>query len=209
MAEAQPTNTDVEPCSRFRATAWLRRHEKQLWWLHSLYALFFGIGIMWLGNRNYAFLRVAVFHIGFIWLSSLLLRNIIDSPRLGPRWSGWLRLVINYFNKNFYQQVLFFVLPIYYASATFPSHNFAFVALIAVAAALSSLDLVYDRQLSVRRGLNAIFFAFNLFVVVNVMLPVLWSIGNAWAARAAALFAMTGFITLYLPLYRQRATKQI
>jgi len=209
MTETNSNLAEMKCCSRFRAIAWLQRHEQQLWWLHSLYALFLGIGIMWLGNRNYAFLRITVFHISFIWLSSLLLRSVIESPRLTPRWQTWLRAVINYFNKNFYQQVLFFILPIYYASATFPSRNFAFVVLIAVSAALSSLDIVYDQHLSTRRGLNALFFAFNVFVLINVMLPVLWSIANAWAARIAALSAAFGFLTLYLPFSHVRVWKKL
>ena len=209
MINTNSNIAEMKSCSRFRAIAWLRRHEQRLWWLHSLYALLLGIGIMWLGNRNYTFLRITVFHISFIWLSSLLLGSVIESPRLTPRWQGWLRAVINYFNKNFYQQVLFFILPIYYASATFPSRNFTFVVLIAVSAALSSLDVVYDQHLSARRGLNAVFFAFNVFVLINVMLPVLWSIANAWAARIAALFAAVGFLTLYLPFSELRPWKRM
>ena len=209
MTDADSTLTNTQASSRFRLVGWLRQHEKQLWWLHSLYALLLGIGIMWLGNRNYAFLRVTVFHVSFIWLSSLALRSIMESSRLSPRWSGRIRVVINYFNKNFYQQVLFFILPIYFASATLASGNFVFVVLVAFSAILSSFDVVYDRQLSPRRGLNALFFAFNLFVLINVMLPVLWSISNAWATRISAVLAIAGFVTLYFPLSQLRGRKCI
>ena len=194
---------------RFRLLDWFQRHEKHLWWLHSLYALFLGVGIMWLGNRNYGFLRFTVLQVSFIWLSSLALRRVMGSPRLSPRWAGWIRAVINYFNKNFYQQVMFFVLPIYYASATVASRNFFFVVLVALSATLSSLDLVYDRVLSVQRGLNAIFFAFNLFVLINVTLPVLWSMGNAWAMRVSGVLALAGFATLYFPAAPFRRGKGI
>src|SRR5512147_2139383 len=91
---------------------WLQRHQDKLWWLHRDYALLLGIYIMWLGARNYNYLRVTVFHFGFIWLSSLFLPKLLDHPRLSERWAARLRLFINYFNKNFYQQVLFFILPI-------------------------------------------------------------------------------------------------
>lgn len=210
MADSDLTaTTNGRANLRARVAAWLHRHERQLWWLHSLYALLLGIGIMWLGNRNYNFLRLAMFHVSFIWLSSLLLRRVMESAKLSPRWTGWIRAVINYFNKNFYQQVLFFVLPIYYGSATLASGNFVFVMLIAASAVLSSLDVVYDRQLSVRRSLSALFFAFNMFVLINVMLPVLWSIGNAWATRVAAVFALAGFVTLYFPWAKLRTFKRI
>jgi hypothetical protein len=133
----------------------------------------------------------------------------LNHPRLSPRWAGRLRLVVNYFNKNFYQQVLFFILPIYYGSATVSSGNVIFVLLLTISAVLSTLDVVYDRHLSVRRGLAALFFSFNLFALINVMLPVLWSIGNNWATRVSAVFAALGFVTIFQPFsqvrYRQYA----
>jgi len=185
--------------------SWFQRHKDKLWWLHSIYALLIGAGIMWLGARNYNFLRVTVFHVGFIWLSSLYLPKLLNHPRLSPRWAGRLRLVVNYFNKNFYQQVLFFILPIYYGSATVSSGNVIFVLLLTISAVLSTLDVVYDRHLSVRRGLTALFFAFNLFALINVILPVLWSIGNNWATRVSAVFAALGFVTIFQPFSQVRS----
>ena len=46
----------------------LHRHQDKLWWFHSFYSLLLGVGVMWLGTRHFAYLRVAVFHIAFIWL---------------------------------------------------------------------------------------------------------------------------------------------
>ena len=180
-------------------SSWFQRRKDKLWWLHSAYALLLGVGIMWLGTRDYNFLRVTVFHVGFIWLSSLYLPRLLNRPWLSARWAERLRLLVNFFNKNLYQQVLFFILPIYFGSATLSSGNVLFVVLLAISALLSTLDVVYDRHLSVRRGLTAIFFAFNLFALLNVMLPVLWSIGNDWATRVSALLAGLGFATILRP----------
>lgn len=184
--------------------SWFRRHQDKLWWLHSGYALLLGIGIMWLGARNYNYLRVTVFHVGFIWLSSLFLPKLLNHPRLSERWAHRLRLFVNFFNKNFYQQVLFFILPIYYASTTLSSGNFVFVLLLGMSAIVSTLDVIYDRHLSVRRSLTAIFFAFNLFALINVMLPVLWSVSNTWTTRIAAVLAALGFATLYNPFSHRK-----
>jgi hypothetical protein len=140
-----------------------------------------------------------VFHISFIWLSSLFLPKLLNHPRFSARWAPRLRLLVNFFNKNLYQQMLFFVLPIYYASATLGSRNFAFVLLVALSATFSTLDVIYDRHLSVKRGLTAGFFAFNLFALINVMLPILWSVGNTLATRASAALACLGFLSLYYP----------
>ena len=187
---------------------WFRRHKDKLWWLHSLYALALGVGIMWLGTQKFAYLRVTVFHISFIWLSSLFLPKLVNHPRLPARWAPRVRLLVNFFNKNFYQQMMFFVLPIYYASATVSSRNILFVLLVALSAILSTLDIVYDRHLSVSRTLTAAFFAFNLFALINVMLPVLWSVSNTWTTRLSALLAAMAFLTLFHSL-SQAKTRRI
>ena len=204
MADLPPNAASAAARARSTLANWFQRHTNKLWWLHSIYALLFGVGIMWLGARNYNYLRVTVFHVGFIWLSSLYLPKLLDHPRLSPRWAERLRLAINYFNKNFYQQVLFFILPIYYGSATVSSGNIIFVFFLGISAVLATLDVVYDRHLSVRRGLTACFFAFNLFALINVMLPVLWSIGNNWATRISAVFAALGFVTIFQPFSQVR-----
>lgn len=186
----------------------LIRHQERLWWLHSVYALLFGIGVMWLGHKNFAFLRVTLFYVLFIWITSLLLPRL--APRLGQRWGQWLHRVIHYFNRNFYQQILFFILPIYYASATLRSRNTVFVILLAASALLSTLDVVYDRHLSTKWSWAALFFVFNLFACVNVMLPVLWGISNLGAFYISAAASFLGFVTFcfrlsHLPLWKARA----
>src|SRR5512135_1433720 len=178
---------------------WSRAHADQVWWLHSAYALLLGFGFMWLGSRNFTYLRVAVFHISFIWLTSLLLPRLLIHPVVPSRWAPRIKLIINFFNKNLYQQMLFFVLPIYYASSTPGSVNVAFVILVGLSAILSTLDIVYDRHVSVKRGLTAAFFAFNLFALINVMLPILWSVSNTATTRISALMAFLGFLTLRYP----------
>ncbi len=118
--------------------------------------------------------------------------------------------MIHYFNRNFYQQILFFILPIYYASATLRSRNVVFVILLAASALLSTLDVVYDRHLSTRWSWAALFFAFNLFACINVMLPVLWGVSNLRAFYLALAASFLGFATFcfrlsHLPLWKARA----
>jgi hypothetical protein len=199
MADTEATSLHSLPSSGRRWLTWLRRHQEKLWWLHSLYALLLGVGMMWLGRRNFTFLRVAVFHLSFIWLSSILLPKLLRHQRVPSSWAGRLPLLINFLNKNLYQQMLFFVLPIYYASATADSRNIVFVLLTGLFALLSTLDIVYDRHLAVKRYLTAGFFAFNLFALINVMLPILWSVSNTLTTRISGVFAFIGFLTLGYP----------
>jgi hypothetical protein len=103
--------------------------------------------------------------------------------------------------------MLFFVLPIYYASATLWSRNIAFVVLVGLSAVLSTVDVIYDRHLSVKRQMTAAFFAFNLFALVNVMLPILWSVSNTLTTRIGAVLAFVGFLTLGYPASQSRALR--
>jgi hypothetical protein len=176
--------------------------------LHSVYALLFGIGVMWLGHRNFVLLQVILFYVLFIWITSLLLPRFV--PKLGDRYGRWLHRVIHYFNRNFYQQILFVILPLYYASATLRSRNVVFVILLGASAVLSTLDVFYDRHLSTKWSWAALFFAFNLFAGVNVMLPVLWGISNLGAFYIGAAASFLGFATFcfrlsHLPLWKARA----
>jgi hypothetical protein len=73
-----------------------------------------------------------------------------------------------------------------------------FVALLAVSAVLATMDIIYDRYLSVNWWLLAMFFAFNLFACFNVMLPVVWNFKNSFALRLSALLALAGFASFCL-----------
>jgi hypothetical protein len=178
----------------------LSRHRDKLWWFHSSYSLLLGIGVMWLGTKHFAYLRLAVVHIAFIWVSSLFLPFLTGIHRLPEKWRRRLRLLINYFQRNFYQQLLFFILPIYYLSASWGAGNMLFVLLLAVSAVLATMDIIYDRYLSVNWWLLAIFFSFNLFACINVMLPVVWNLANAFALRLSAGLALAGFASFALAL---------
>jgi hypothetical protein len=182
-----------------QASSFLHRKENMLWWLHSAYALLFGLGVMWLGSRNFNYIRFVVLYISFIWLTSLFLPVLVNRDWISPAWRERIRLVINYFNRNFYQQLLFFLLPIYYSSTTFGSRNMWFLGLLAASAVVSTMDIVYDRYLSVRWQLTTLFFMFNLFASINVMLPVVWSVSHRWALWISAVLAYCGFASM---LYR-------
>jgi hypothetical protein len=184
------------PSAVLPVVAFLERHQRLLWSIHSLWALALGVVVMWLGSRHYSWLRVTLFYVAFLWITSLFVPALVDEPGQPSRWRGRLRYLINYFHKNFYQQLLFFLLPVYWASATSSSPNVLFVAVLAGSALISTLDIFYDRHLSVRRGLLAAFFAFNLFACINLMLPVLWSMSNRLALPLSAGLAVAAFATI-------------
>ena len=197
-----PVSLTYNPLSHFfyKHKEKLLKHKEKLIWFHSTYALAIGIGVMWLGSRNFHFIRLAVWEISFIWLSSLAIPVIFNRMNLTSKWKQRIRLLINYFNRNFYQQLLFFVLPIYYMSTTITSLNVFFIILVAISAILSTMDIVYDRFISVKAFIMSLFFAFNLFACINVMLPILWGVRVVHAVRISAIFAFLGFATFIFKL---------
>jgi len=91
--------------------------------VHSAYALLLGVVMMRLSTRNFVFLRFAVVYIAFIWATSLILPSVLENAGVSVCWKERLRLLLNYFQRNFYQQVLFFILP-FFGVAT--SHRFRY-----------------------------------------------------------------------------------
>lgn len=186
----------------------IQKNETLLWWMHSGWALLFGIGVMWLGARNFDWIRLAGLYIGFIWLSSLMLPVLLKRLRVTPRWKERIRLVINYFNRNFTQQIVFFIIPIYWKSATANSRNMVFVFLLVVSAILSSLDIVYDRYITVKWAFFSSFFAFNVFSGSYLLFTLIWGLSNRYAVYLSAGAAILTFATFCFRLSGSSKTKR-
>lgn len=84
-----------------------------------------------------------------------------------------------------------------------------FVLLLAVSALLATMDIIYDRYLSVNWRMLAVFFAFNLFACINVMLPVVWNFKNSFALRLSALLALVGFASFCFALKGVRIRQRL
>ena len=84
-----------------------------------------------------------------------------------------VRVVTNYVIKNLYQQMFFFLVPLYASSATWSlsSWNWWLVPLLLICAVVSTLDLVFDNFIMERRGLASLMYGLALFGVLNLMLP--------------------------------------
>lgn len=137
-------------------------------------------------------------YVFFIWVSSLILPSVLRQPRISPSWSRRLRFGVNYLQKNFFQQLLFLALPIYYASTTLWSRQVVYLVVLAASAILSTLDVVYDEFLSRRWSYFAVFFAFNLLASINLFLPILWGISNTLSLHISAFLALIGFTTVFV-----------
>jgi hypothetical protein len=97
--------------------------------------------------------------------------------------------------------MLFFLLPFYWKSTTLDSENGWFVALLAVCAVASTLDIVFDRVLFRFRALASIFHAVALFGCLNLVVPALFpETRTLYSLLIATGISVVGFWTIHVSL---------
>ncbi len=84
-----------------------------------------------------------------------------------------VRVATNYIIKQFYQQMFFFLTPLYASSATWSlsSWNWWLAPLLLVCAVVSTMDLVFDHFIMERRWLASAMYGVAMFSLLNVLLP--------------------------------------
>ena len=87
-----------------------------------------------------------------------------------------LRLLTNYVIKNLYQQMLFFLVPLYAFSATWSmtSLNWIVPVVILVFAVLSTMDLVFDNVVMEHRIIASLMYGVCMFGVLNLIMPMVF-----------------------------------
>jgi hypothetical protein len=101
--------------------------------------------------------------------------------------------------QTLYHNLLLFVMPAYFASATLTSPNVVFFAGVAAAALLTAVDPWYRRLVHPRRWLQHLLFGFSIFAGLNVALPLV-GVRPAFAVEGSAALAMMAL----LPAFRRR-----
>lgn len=188
------------------ARAFLARHGRKLWWLHSAYALALGTGVVLFAQKGFDHARFLAVGGGVAWLVMLLFFRRFGTGAAQDQATAWpgarLRfLVMTYVLKNLYQGMLFFLLPFYWKAASFGTHNFWFFVLLVVSAGLSTLDIVFDRVLMRWKILASLFYAVTLFACLNLVIPALLpDVPTRTSLSAAAATSALGFFTLHFPL---------
>ena len=170
----------------------LRGLSKKAWWLHSFGALSFGVGVMIFARKGLAYADKLIMVLGLSWLLMFVALRFIVGPsnRLaGERFTRkGVRLVTNYIIKNLYQQMFFFSVPLYAASATWSlaSYNWWLPPLLLVCAVLSTMDLIFDNVIMEHRVAASLMYGLALFAVLNLMLPMVFGLHHFTALLIAA-----------------------
>ncbi len=191
-----------------RPSGRLARLARRAWWLHSLGALGFGIGVMLFARKGLAHADKVLVVASLAWLLVFIALRFIVGPdntapdeRLAKR---GLRVVTNYVIKNLYQQMFFFQVPLYASSATWSlySPNWWLPVLLAICAVLSTLDVIFDNVVMVHRWLAALLYGVCLFSLLNLVLPLVFGLPHLSALLAAAVATPPATALLTFPVRR-------
>lgn len=213
-ADSTPRVESWPPRAIKSVRGFLARHGRKLWWLHSVYALALGTGVVLFAAKGFEHARLLTVTLGIAWLTMLLFFRRFGTGAAQDQATAWpgarLRfLVMTYVLKNLYQGMLFFLLPFYWKASSFGSHNFGFVVVLLLCAGLSTIDIVFDRFLMRWKVLATLFYAVTLFACINLVVPALFpDVATRHSLAAAAAVSGVGFWTLHVPLssLRKRST---
>jgi len=193
-----------QPSSRPRGR--FERFVRRLWWLHSFWALAFGVGVIVYARKGLAHPDKLLLAVAISWLLVFIaLRFIVGVDNVSPEdrfYKKGLRVATNYVIKNLYQQMFFFLVPFYFASTTWSleSRNWWLAPLLLVCAVLSTMDLVMDNFIMQRRAVAAILYGICLFAVLNLVLPIALQLSHSDALMVAMVSTAPAVALLTFPL---------
>src|SRR5512138_15280 len=124
----------------------LKRLLKRLWWFHSFFALFFGVGVMLFARSGLAHADKVLMALFVSWSIMFVALRFIVGPANRRENEGLtrkgVRVATNYIIKQFYQQMFFFLTPLYASSATWSlaSWNWWLAPILFICAVVSTMD---------------------------------------------------------------------
>ena len=184
----------------------IRRLLRRLWWFHSFFALSFGAGVMLFARAGLAHADKIMIALFASWLIMFVALRFIVGPANRREQETiarrGVRVATNYIIKQFYQQMFFFLTPLYASSATWSlsSWNWWLAPILLVCGVVSTMDLVFDNFIMERRRLAAAMYGFAMFGVLNVMLPLVAGLDHLTSLIVAAAATPTSVALLSFSL---------
>jgi hypothetical protein len=180
----------------------LKRLLRKIWWFHSFFALFFGVGVMLFARAGLAHADKVMMAAGISWLLMFVALRFIVGPTNRKENESvarkGVRVATNYIIKQFYQQMFFFLTPLYASSATWSlsSFNWWIAPILLICGVVSTMDLVFDNYIMERRWLAASMYGLAMFGVLNVLLPLVVGMDHKMGLVIAALCTPTSVALL-------------
>jgi hypothetical protein len=173
----------------------LKKLVRRIWWFHSLFALSFGVGVMLFARKGLAYADKVLLVLMLSWLLMFVALRFIVGPTNRPENEKLLRkgvrLGTNYVIKQLYQQMFFFLVPLYASSATWSlsSFNWWMAPVLLLCAVISTMDLIFDNVIMERRWLASMMYGLAMFGALNVILPLVFGFTHLTGLLIAAAAA--------------------
>jgi len=173
------------------------RYARTFWVVHSIWALLTGIFVLVLAHNRYGYLPWVVLFLTVTWISTLFFSRFAlrVTTRAGRLASGF----VSYLTRIMYQETLFFLLPFYFYSTTFPSWNSAYVVALAGLAVFSCFDIPFDRLLRSSRAFALSFFGIVTFSALQFFLPLVLAVPVHQGAYLAAVVSLLAAVPMAHP----------
>lgn len=184
-----------------------QRYGRLFWTLHSIWALFTGVLVLVLAHNRYGYIRWVVLFLALTWASTLFFSRFSSREK-------WARLrlaqgFVSYLTRVMYQETLFFLLPFYFYSTTFPSWNAVYVVLLAGLAVFSSFDIPFDRALRGSRAFALGFFTLVAFSAFIFFFPLFFKVRTHVGLYLAATLSFAAALPLGWEGKKRRLWRQI
>lgn len=177
-----------------------RRYPRLRWvgkWGVSIASLAFGLAVLFVFRRGLPDIPWIVGYLLLLWLTFAVYAEVRARPLAagGAARERERRLVlgaVDYTIQTLCHNLLLFILPAYYASATLTSVNAWFLLAIVGGGVVTAVDPWYRAVVQPRRWLYHALFAFATFATLNVALPLVgvppfWALGGSAALAALAV----------------------
>lgn len=187
--------------------SWKARYSRLFWILHSIWALAMGALVLVLARERYGFLPWVAVLLGFTWMSTFVFTRVFSAERSSLH--RWARGVISYATRVMYQETLFFLLPFYFSSTTWPSLNTGFTLLLGGLAVFSCLDIPFDRLLHRSQFFASGYFFLVTFATLNFLFPLLFQFETHRSTQWAAILSLGAAVALASPLKQLRQPHRI
>jgi hypothetical protein len=190
-----------------RLTLLHQRYARLFWTLHSIWALFTGVVVLVLAHNRYGYIRWVVLFLALTWASTLFFSRFAQaSSAPGFRFAQGF---VSYLTRIMYQETLFFLLPFYFYSTSFPSWNALYVLLLAGLAVFSCFDIPFDRALRTSRTFALGFFVIVTFSALIFFFPLLARVRTHHGLYLAALLAFLAALPLALRFSELREGRKL
>jgi hypothetical protein len=170
------------------------KYVRLFWGLHSTWALITGGMVLVLAHNRYGFVKWAGLFMALTWASTLFFSRFVTGE--GSKTMRIAKGFVSYLTRVMYQETLFFLLPFYFYSTTFPSWNCAYVVALAGLAVLSCYDMLFDRLLRDKKWFALAFFGVVTFSALQFVFPLLLKVHFRWGAYLAALLSLAAAVPL-------------